>query len=262
MPLRLLCLHGWGTSEKVSLPLFEVCRKSNTSFRSFDHNLVQRTRVPSARSSILKVRTIYLGSLIGDLQRDNTATFHFLEGELDSEPGPGIAGFYDGPYYSYYRFPRTFSVTDDDETDILAAYEQLDEAITLHGPFDGVLGFSHGGTLAAGYLIHHAKMSPGQAPPFRCAIFVNSLPPFRMHPGRHPVIDQGLEGYIRIPVVNIAGAMDPLFDCSLALHRICDQSCSSFVVHGKGHDVPTDAKNVAIMAAAIRKLSVKMLGGW
>jgi hypothetical protein len=212
--------------------------------------------------TILKARTIYLGSLIGDLQRDNTATFHFLEGELDSDPGPGIAGFYDPPYYSYYRFPRTFSATDDDETDILAAYEQLDEAIALHGPFDGVLGFSHGGTLAAGYLIHHAKMSPGQVPPFRSAIFVNSLPPFRMHPGQRPVIEQGLEGWIRIPVVNIAGAMDELFEFSLALYRICDQSCSSFVVHGKGHDVPSDRKNVAIMAGAIRKLSVKILGVW
>jgi predicted esterase len=107
--------------------------------------------------------------------------------------------------------------TDDDETDILAAYEQLDEAIALHGLFEGVLGFSHGGTLAAGYLIHHAKMLPGQAPPFRCAIFVNPLPPFKMHPGQRPVIDQGLEGWIRIPVENIAGAMDELFDFSLAL---------------------------------------------
>ncbi|KAF3392596.1 Compactin diketide synthase mokB [Penicillium rolfsii] len=222
MPLRLLCLHGWGTSEKVSMPMFK-------------------------------------NSLIGELQRDNTATFHFLEGELDSDPGPGIAGFYDPPYYSYYRFPRTFSPTDDDETDILTAYEQIDEAVALYGPFDGILGFSHGGTLAAGYLIHHAKMWPGQALPFQCAIFVNSLPPFRMHPGQRPVIDQGLEGWIRIPVVNIAGAMDELFEYSLALHRICDQRCSNFVVHGKGHDVPTDAKNVAIMAGAIRKLSVNML---
>jgi hypothetical protein len=211
--------------------------------------------------SFINNRYIYTGGLIGDLQRDNTATFYFLEGEIDSEPGPGIAGFYEAPYYSYYRFPRTFSDADTDETDILAAYDQLDEAITLHGPFDGVLGFSHGGTLAAGYLIHHAKMSPGEAPPFRCAIFINSLPPFRMHPGQRPVIEQGLEGWIRVPVVNIAGAMDPLFDCSLALHRICDQQCSSFVVHGNGHDVPADVKNVAIMAAAIRKLAVKMLGG-
>src|SRR4051794_3769504 len=113
------------------------------------------------------------GGLIGDLQRDNAATFHFLEGEVDSDAGPGIAGYYDGPYYSYYRFPRTFSPEDRDESDVLDAYELLYETIALHGPFDGVLGFSHGGTLAAGFLIHHAKMSPQEPPLFRCAIFVN-----------------------------------------------------------------------------------------
>lgn len=187
-------------------------------------------------------------------------TFHFLEGEVDSDPGPGIAGYYDGPYYSYYRFPRSFSAEDDDESEILEAYDLLYECISIHGPFDGVLGFSHGGTLAAGFLIHHAKMLPQEPPLFRCAIFVNSLPPFRMHPGEYPVIDEGLEGYIQIPCVNVAGAKDPLFECSLALHQICDPQRSTFVVHGKGHDIPTDQKNVAIMATAIRKLSIKISG--
>ncbi|KAJ5683541.1 Serine hydrolase FSH [Penicillium macrosclerotiorum] len=201
-----------------------------------------------------------MSGLIADLQRDNTATFHFLEGEIDSEPGPGISGFYDGPYYSYYRFPRTFSTADRDESDILDAYEQLAETITLYGPFDGVLGFSHGGTLAAGYLIHQAKISPAEAPRFRCAIFVNSLPPFHMRPGEHPVIEDGLDGYIHIPCVHIAGEKDPLFDFSLALHQKCDPKESTFVVHGKGHDIPTDKKNVAIMATAIRKLAIKLTG--
>ncbi|KAJ5137695.1 hypothetical protein N7526_003928 [Penicillium atrosanguineum] len=214
MPLRLLCVHGWGTSEKVS-------------------------------------------GLIGDLQRDNTVTFHFLEGEVDSDAGPGIAGYYDGPYYSYCRIPRAFSA-EDDGSEILEAYNLLYETNALHGPFDGVLGFSHGGTLAAGLLIHPAKMLPQEPPLVRCAIFVNSLPPFRMHPGEYPVVDKGLEGYIKIPCVNVAGAKDPLFPCSLALHRICDPQSSPFVVHEKGHDIPTDRKNVAILAHAVRRLSMKI----
>lgn len=145
---------------------------------------------------------------------------------------------------------------------MLDAYDLLYETIALHGPFDGVLGFSHGGTLAAGFLVHHAKMSPQDPPLFRCAIFVNSLPPFHMEPGQHPIIDSGLEGYITLPCVNIAGAKDPLFDCSLALHRLCDPQRSTFIIHGKGHDVPTDRKNVTIMATAIRKLSIQLLGIW
>jgi len=194
------------------------------------------------------------GGLIHELQRDNTATFYFLEGDIDSDPGPGIAGYYDGPYYSYYRFPRTFSLEDNDESDILEAYEQLNETVALEGPFDGVLGFSHGGTLAAGFMIHHAKLYPNEPALFRCAIFINSLPPFRMNPGELPVVEEGLEGYISIPSVHIAGAQDPLFDYSLTLHRICGAHHSTFAVHGKGHDVPSDRKNVVIIATAIRKL--------
>lgn len=129
---------------------------------------------------------------MSDLRRDNTATFHFLEGECDSDPGPGIAGYFDGPYYSYYKFPRSFS--DIDDSDVLDAYDQLYTVIEEEGPFDGILGFSHGGTLAAGFLIQHAKRFPHDPPPVRCAIFINSLPPFRMNPGEKPVIDMSLEG--------------------------------------------------------------------
>lgn len=201
----------------------------------------------------------HTGGLMHELQRDNTATFSFLEGDVDSAAGPGIAGYHDGPYYSYYRFPRTFSHEDSDESDILEAYEQLSETVALEGPFDGVLGFSHGGTLAAGFMIHHAKMNPNEPAPFRCAIFINSLPPFRMEPGKRPVVDEGLEGFISIPCVHIAGAKDPLFEYSLALYRLCAVRESTFAVHGKGHEVPCDQKNVAIIASAIRKLSSQIL---
>lgn len=194
-----------------------------------------------------------------ELQRDNTATFHFVEGDIDSEPGPGIAGYYDGPYYSYYKFPRSFS---DDDSSLQEAYDLLYDIIDEEGPFDGVLGFSHGGTLASGLLIHHAKMYPQEPPLFRCAIFVNSLPPFRMNPGENPVIDADLDGYINIPTVSVGGSRDWLLEYSRALHRLCNSSRSIWVTHSKGHDIPGDKKNVAVMAAAIRKLSVEALSVW
>ena len=198
-----------------------------------------------------------------ELQKDNTATFHFLEGDLESDPGPGIAGVHDPPFYSYYKFPLSLS---DNDSSLLEAYDLLHDTLLDEGPFDGILGFSHGGTLAAGFLIRHAKLHPGQSPLFRCAIFINSLPPFRMDPGdaQCPVIDDGLDGYIKIPTVSIAGAKDGLFDYSLMLHRLCHGKNSCFVVHSSGHDVPADAKNVAVMATAIRKLAGQVVRtyGW
>ncbi|EAW12335.1 putative DUF341 family oxidoreductase [Aspergillus clavatus NRRL 1] len=226
MPLKLLCLHGWGTNIK-------------------------------------KILQSQLNGLMTELQRDNTATLHFVEGDVDSIPGPGIAGFYDGPYYSYYKFPRSFSDPDgSEEESMLDAYNLLYDIIDDEGPFDGILGFSHGGTLASGFLIHHAKMFPNEPPLVRCAIFINSLPPFRMNPGENPVVDADLNGYIKIPTVNIAGSKDPLFKYSLALHRLCDPTRSTWVVHSKGHDIPNDKKNVALMSAGIRKLAVEALSIW
>ncbi|RHZ51659.1 putative DUF341 family oxidoreductase [Aspergillus thermomutatus] len=225
MPLKLLCLHGWGTN--------------------------------------IKILQSQLNGLMTELQRDNTATFHFVEGDVDSVPGPGISGFYDGPYYSYYKFPRSFSDSDgSEEESLLEAYNLLYDIIDEDGPFDGILGFSHGGTLASGFLIHHAKTYPHEPPLFRCAIFINSLPPFRMNPGESPVIDSDLDGYIKIPTVSIAGAKDPLFEYSLALHRLCDPSKSTWIVHSKAHDIPNDKKNVVLMAAGIRKLAIEALAIW
>ncbi|KAL1884939.1 hypothetical protein Plec18167_001596 [Paecilomyces lecythidis] len=213
MPMRILCLHGWGTN--------------------------------------VKILQTQIGPLMRELERDHSANFHFIEGNIDAEPGPGVEGFYDGPYYSYYKFPRSF---EDSEESMLEAYEMLYDVIDEDGPFDGALGFSHGGTLISGFLIHHAKTRPYDPPPFRCAIFLNSLPPFRMHPGGKPHIDDGLDGYLNIHTVSIVGKKDFVYEYSLALHHLCNPSMSSLVMHNNGHDVPRDPANVSVMARAVRKM--------
>jgi len=219
--MRFLCLHGWGTSAKILQS--------------------------------------QLDPLIRELSRDNSATFHIVEGDIEAEPGPGIEGYYEGPYFSFYKFPRTF---EDDDTSMMEAYELMYDIIEEEGPFDGVLGFSHGGTLASGFLIHHAKTNPYEAPPFRCAVFMNSLPPFRMNPGENPVVDEGLRGYIKIPTVSVAGTKDFVYDYSLALHELCDPKSSTLVLHDKGHDIPGDARNVSKMAGAVKDLTNRAMYVW
>ena len=199
-----------------------------------------------------------------ELQKDNSAEFHFFEGHMDSEPGPGVAEFYEGPYYSYYQFPRRIPRNGDDQDDggdasMLEAYDMLYDIIDDEGPFDGVLGFSQGGTLASGFLIHHAKIYPFEPPPFRSAVFFNSLPPFRMGPGEKPVADEDLSGYLRLPTLNFAGSKDFVLKHSLDLYRLCDQKSSELVLYDAGHDIPSDAASVDKIAAAIRKLALRAL---
>lgn len=189
-----------------------------------------------------------------ELRKDNTAAFHFAQGELDSGPGPGVEGYSEGPYFSYYQWPRTFH---DNDQSLLDAYDLLYEIIEEEGPFDGILGFSHGGTLACGFLVHHAKNNPYSPPTalFRCAVFFNSLPPFRMDDKQNPIFEEDLQGYLTIPTVHVVGKSDFVYQYSMKLYALCDSKSASLVVTDRGHDIPVDQKNVDKVANALRDLN-------
>nr|QTE75993.1 ZopR1 [Diffractella curvata]BBU42027.1 putative hydrolase [Diffractella curvata] len=197
-----------------------------------------------------------LGPLMRELGKDNSAIFHLVEGDVGSPPGPGIEGFYEGPFFSYYKWPRTFN--DNDES-IMEAYDMLYEVIEEEGPFDGILGFSHGGTLATGFLAHHATLNPYDPPLFRCAVFFSSLAPFRMNDDETPVFEEGLEGKIKIPTLHVMGTKDFIYSYSLHLFNLCDVKSSAILVHDRGHEIPSDGKTLARMAAAFRDLGTRSM---
>jgi hypothetical protein len=78
-------------------------------------------------------------------------------------------------------------VDSDDSEALEEAYDMIYEAIEEDGPFDGILGFSQGATLAFQFLVEHAKRNPyevpGEGASFRCAVFICGMPPFRMDYG-------------------------------------------------------------------------------
>lgn len=197
---------------------------------------------------------VYAAPLIHELQKDNNASFYFVEGDVESGPGPGIEGIFEGPYVMFYKFPRSI---DDDDTSLNRAYELLQEVIEEDGPFDGVLGFSHGGTLAFGFLAHLFKTNPYEPPPFRCAIFMNAPAPFRMDHYDNVIMEDGLKGLIDIPTLHIAGTNDFAYPYSLKLYALCDPRLSTLFLHEKGHQIPSDARNVKRIATAIRELGNK-----
>ncbi|KAK8863027.1 ef-hand calcium-binding domain protein [Apiospora arundinis] len=67
-----------------------------------------------------------------------------------------------------------------DISDILATENELREIIAEHGPFDGILGYSQGGTLAAQLVIRYIVENPFatiQELPLKFAIFINGATP-------------------------------------------------------------------------------------
>lgn len=189
--------------------------------------------------------------MIRELQKDNTASFHFIEGGVECGPGPGIEGIFEGPYYSFYKWPRTF---EDDDKSLNDSYEYLSDVIEDEGPFDGIIGFSHGGTLAFSYLAHLAKVRPHDALPFRCAVFMNSPPPFRMDLYGNLIVEEGLQNLILIPTLHVVGKKDFIYNLSVELHELCGSSNSTLLLHDKGHQIPSDTKNVNRITKALREL--------
>ena len=139
----------------------------------------------------------------------------------------------------------------------MEAYDLLSETVEEAGPFDGVLGFSHGGTLAAGFLSHYAKQNPYSQEPFRCAVFISSLPPFQIDDAEQLHFDDSVLGHINIPTLHVAGKSDFIYDHSLRLYRLCDSKSASLLVHDKGHEIPGDRKFVAAMTQALRDLGTR-----
>lgn len=231
--LKILCLHGAGTNAEV---------------RATRYLFVDADYLPG----LPQILDTQLAPLVRELRKDSTATFHSVEGEVEDAPGPGVEGFYEGPFFSYYNWPQTVH---DDGDSVTRAYDMLYEIIEEEGPFDCVLGFSHGGAVAAGLMVHHAEQNPYDSPLFRCAIFFSSFPPFRMNDNNEPILNEGLEGKITVPTLHVMGSKDFVYKYSLDLYNLCKSESSAILTHDKGHEIPTDAKLVAKMAAAIRDLS-------
>ena len=121
------------------------------------------------------------------LSREDATEFHFVEGECESTPVEEVTQFYQGPYLSFYPWPPRMQEAEYDDTRE-RAYELIYEAIEEDGPFDAILGFSQGASLAYSFLQQHATKHPYDPPwsLFRCAVFVCGMPPFRLNETRQP----------------------------------------------------------------------------
>ncbi|KAK9321245.1 DUF341 domain oxidoreductase [Lipomyces orientalis] len=230
-PLRFLCLHGLGSNADI--------------FKS------------------------QLGPLITELERDNSAEFTFVDGPVAQPAGPGIAGVYDGPYLGYFRcdqLPPAHDVAALGQAlrsnvfreSIAAAFHLIDGIVEDEGPFDGVVGFSHGATLAAAFLLHHIATRQTHDPPwgpFRCAVFIAGLAPFEEDGRRIRADERG--AVFKMPSVHVAGQEDEVFEESLNLYRLCERDGTALVMHEKGHLVPREREDLMAVARAIRGLESK-----
>lgn len=143
------------------------------------------------------------------------------------------------------------------------AQDCISEVIESEGPFDGILGFSHGGEVAASLLLQQACRQEYQNPdkPFQFAVFVGSGLPFDLRAG-----EQGTGGMdaplrtmmpettaerIDIPTVHVIGRNDVWRDQARVLVRLCDESKARVVEHAGSHIVPRGQEAMEQLTAAL-----------
>ncbi|RMJ07282.1 hypothetical protein CDV36_013106 [Fusarium kuroshium] len=96
--------------------------------------------------------------------------FEFLEAshEPSSIFTPSLKGDWDS-LYAWYNLPL--------KDDIENALEDILDFIESEGPFDGILGFSQGGLMAATLLLWDASRPEGPQLPFKMAVFISTFAP-------------------------------------------------------------------------------------
>lgn len=74
-----------------------------------------------------------------------------------------LPDFVKGPYYCWFEGLSSLQCQE--------AHDIITETIEEEGPFDGVIGFSQGASLAISFILHRELHSPGLPCPFRFAVF-------------------------------------------------------------------------------------------
>ncbi|KAL7945551.1 hypothetical protein V8C42DRAFT_345151 [Trichoderma barbatum] len=150
----------------------------------------------------------------------------------------------------------------------------LMEFIANNGPFQGVMGFSEGGIVAAMLLAEDARQA---AADFQCGILLSAAPPLDsgaiyQEPASLRCLNPGVDGaVISVPTAHIVGsnepfarlvALSPLSGLWIssgmedpeklhqALFQLCDDERELFV-HQLGHEVP-GARSVEGLSGALQ----------
>lgn len=140
------------------------------------------------------------------------------------------------------------------------------------GPFDGIIGYSEGATVAATLLLHEQRRfeTHGIEPMFKCALFFAGWPPMTPELDTILLADES-DLMITIPTCHVSkfnhiitdffctlltliavGSLDPYLAGSIALYNICDMDTAYLFDHAKGHTLPRDKDTVKELGDIIR----------
>ena len=165
------------------------------------------------------------------LDAPHPATAEFL-GDVPEERGSALGWFNVGE-----TSPGARPAISAQYVGVDAALERIRTAIQDQGPFDGILGFSQGATLAAYCCLHPEKagIAAGGASPFRFAVIFSAFSP------RDPIWSLEGGGDCALPTFHCFGSKDPSVPCTSSRAVAAHFRAPREHEHEGGHGVPSDA---------------------
>ncbi|CAL3962097.1 hypothetical protein PZA11_000652 [Diplocarpon coronariae] len=135
------------------------------------------------------------------------------------------------------------------------ALDYLYDIMEKEGPFDGIIGYSEGATVAATLLLHEQRRYEleGRLPMMKCALFFAGWPPMTPELDGIVLADE-TDLTITIPTCHIIGSLDPYLAGSVALYNICDMDTAILFDHAKGHTLPRHKDTVKELGDVIRQM--------
>jgi predicted esterase len=195
-----------------------------------------------------------LGQLVPTLETEQNFELHFLDGPIDSQCHPEIKGLnFRGPFHDWFTWSPEQPLASDYES-VMGAIEFLYSYLEDEGPFDGILGFSQGATLACGLLLYHASQNP-QAPAqalFKFAVFFSAAALAEIKGVRIGATGQAT--LLGIPSLHVCGRADPMLSESLSLMHLCESGTATLIMHKLGHTIPRDRAAIGLIIDAVEKL--------
>ena len=214
-----------------------------------------------------------------ELAKTEKTEFYFVNGPVEAPAATGITEQYEGPYYRFFDkgAPHITQLTGKVESYLRQATSPEDCGRSLQevglkdvgcsracdflqhyvvqhkdAPFDGVLGFSEGGSVAASLILRQSRAK--QAVSFKFAIFVCSLPPFRSDRNDIMLLADEIDERVEIPTAHIVGSKDPIYLGSRALYNLCNENSASIFDHGGAHGIPWNLTSTQKIAEEIRSV--------
>ncbi|KAM0326970.1 hypothetical protein ACHAQA_006091 [Verticillium albo-atrum] len=204
--------------------------------------------------------------------------FHYVDGLIETAPHHIFQEVFEPPFFNWIRWAETNELSDpevfkESTTSIKSALDFLDDVVEEQGPFDAILGFSQGASVACSYLLH-LNQREGSCSPFRFALFFSSgglsadsleLLELATSPSvtgsrqaeQYPATGSMAKQKLTIPSLHVYGNVDELKNDALEMMRLWDSGTAAAESHSGGHVIPRDALAVKKIAAAARLMIQK-----